>query len=276
MAHYLNFIYPYYTGTTVLTNYRKGITVTSLVYNHVNDLLLLYWEATGTYQLHLTSCNNSVWEESNVSTCKPALLTGIKHTFGDSSVFVNVRACDDQNECTFSPPTGAVVGPQTLISLNLSSESKSCHNTKLFKLFLQAMSLPLTASYPQDRPAETFQGNKCFLQSKLWSVCSPNGLKLSVSSATKTLNYTVINDLDFGKDEQFLRYELQSDRVQICTKGEQFAKTRIQRMFGIVSELIIQEYCTDVLQCGGVFSTAFGDRFRLILTPSPTAGNPYP
>ena len=105
-------------------NYRKGITVTSLVYNNAEDSLLVRWEATGSYQLHLTSCSGLVWEGSTMSTCSPALLTGIKRVFGSDNVFVDVRTCDDNSKCTFSPPTGAMIRQQTLISLNLSSDCK--------------------------------------------------------------------------------------------------------------------------------------------------------
>ena len=107
-------------------------------------------------------------------------------------------------------------------------------------------------------------------------MCSPSGLKLSVSSAATTLNYTVLKDLGFSESQQFLKYEIigQSTGVQICTKGAT-SMPIIEQMFGSVSELIVQEYCTDTMGCGGVYSTSFGDRVRLqLLSPSP-AGKPF-
>lgn len=98
--------------------------MTSLVYDSAEDSLLVHWEPTGPYQLNIIRCDDSAWLSSTVSTCTPVVLLGIRQFLGSSNVFVDVRSCDDQNECMFSPPSGAMVKHQSLAGLDLRGTGK--------------------------------------------------------------------------------------------------------------------------------------------------------
>ncbi len=104
------------------TNYRKGIVVTSVVYDQATDSLMIDWEPTGSsYQLYISSCTHSLWLQSQRATCAPVLVEGIMRALGNNSVTIDVRTCDLEGECEFNPPQGARVDQQTLVKLEMNS-----------------------------------------------------------------------------------------------------------------------------------------------------------
>ena len=120
---------------------------------------------------------------------------------------------------------------------------------------------------PNGERVVQFTLNDCFLQSKLWTNCSYTGLRLSVSGDTKTLNYSVFNDLETIKGHYFrFAYDNTADLTaggMICTKSLNL----IRQEFPSENYIYIQEYCTDTSGCGSQLATSFGDRIRMDLVP---------
>ena len=112
----------YTGGTSVNTNYRKGIVVTSVVYDSATDSLLIDWNPKGSfYQLHISSCARSFWLQSQRESCAPALIDGMARSFGNNSITIDVRSCDHESKCEFNPPQGAIVDQQTLVKLEMNN-----------------------------------------------------------------------------------------------------------------------------------------------------------
>lgn len=118
----------FFTGAMVPVNYHKGITVSSLTYSYADDILTLDRATTGSYQLYVTTCDESMKLQSMVnSSCLNSLIQveGLRNTIGSSKFLVDVRSCDGDGACEFAPPTGALVDSQMLVQVDLTNNSES-------------------------------------------------------------------------------------------------------------------------------------------------------
>ena len=114
-----------------------------------------------------------------------------------------------------------------------------------------------------------FEPNMLIFQSKLWVHCTRTELRIAAFTATTRVNFTVAELTDFDND-RFLSAEfIAPDGIEIKTAPMLIAQDSIQALFGqSVSEINIQEYCTESTSCDGRLTTTFGDRIKLMMSPN--------